>query len=406
MAESFYLLLPRADGIARWLTLDALGNRIGAVRHGSLMEAATEAQGRRVTALVPGEHVSLLKADIPSKSAQKVLQAAPYMLEDRLADDVESLHFAAGGQDAGGHLISATARGRMRHWLELMAQVGLQPAQLVPDLCALAPQADAAVVAVDQDRVLVRLPDGGGFTAESELALHLLKRRLADTNVPLQRVVLHAPEGGEASFDPLAGDGVVVEHQRLADSVLPLLVAGLRAQRPLNLLQGEFQIRSSFQEHWRVWRTAVVLAGVCLVFAAVQQTMVYVNLKRQAAALDAEVVQVFNQAMPGSQQVIGREDEEMKSTLARLQGSSATGSLLPLLDALGGGLASNPSIQVLGLNFQGGSLQAQLQAADVGSLDALKTTLAKQNGLAVSLDSVNASGSQVTGRIVLGGNPS
>lgn len=406
MAESFYLLLPRVDGVARWLTVDTLGNRIGAVRHGTLAEAAAEAQGRRITALAPGEHVSLLKADIPSSSAQKVLQAAPYMLEDRLAEDVESLHFAAGGHDASGHLISATAKERMRHWLDLMAQAGLQPAQLVPDLCALSPEPDAVVVAVDQDRVLARLPDGGGFAAESELALHLLKRRLADANAPLQRVVLYVPQGGEAPFDSIAADGVVVEHKQLADGVLPLLTTGLRSQRPLNLLQGEFQLRSDFQEHWRVWRTAALLAGACLVLALVQQTMAYVHLKRQAAALDAEVVQVFDQAMPGSQQVIGSEDQEMKSAVARLQGGNAAGSLLPLLDALGGGLASNPSVQVMGLNFQGGSLQAQVQASGVGSLDALKATLAKQSGLTVSLDSVNATGNQVTGRIVLGGSPS
>src|SRR5690348_12820463 len=101
MAESLFLQLPRADGTARWLLVDALGNRIGFVQKGSLADAAAQAQGRRLTVLAPGEHVTLLFADIPSSSPQKVLQAAPFMLEDRLAEDVDTLHFAAGLRAAG-----------------------------------------------------------------------------------------------------------------------------------------------------------------------------------------------------------------------------------------------------------------------------------------------------------------
>ncbi|HLW74252.1 MAG TPA: type II secretion system protein GspL [Gammaproteobacteria bacterium] len=406
MAESIYLLLPRDGGNARWLLVDALGNRIGFAQRGPLAEAAVQAPGRRLTALVPGEYVTLLNADIPSKSAQKVLQAAPFMLEDRLAEDVESLHFAAGLHDTGGHLISATTRARMRHWLELLTQAGLNPTMLVPDLCALQPEPETAVAALDDGYALVRFPDGSGYTVEQDLALQLLKRRFADAATPLKRIVLYAPEDAASTFvSALDGSDIAVVHKPLTDGTLPLLAAGLRSTHPLNLLQGPFQVRSNLQEHWRTWRVAAVLLGVCLLLGLVQQVMAYVHLKHQAASLDAEVAQVFSQAMPGSQPQLGGELAQMKSKLKELQGGSDTGSLLPLLDALGEGLTSSPSVQIIGLNFQGGSLQVQLQAADIGALDALKATLARQNGLNVSLDSVDASGSQVTGRIVLSGSP-
>ncbi|MGE5625746.1 MAG: type II secretion system protein GspL [Bacillota bacterium] len=407
MAESMYLLLPRDHGPARWLLVDALGNRIGQVQQGSLGDAAPQAKGRRLTAFAPGEHVTLLHADIPSKSAQKVLQAAPFMLEDRLAEDVESLHFAAAARPSGGYTIFATARERMRHWLDLLSQAGLQPYRLAPDLSGLSPETDAAVVALDGDRALVRLPDGSGFAAEAELALPLLKRRLLDTTSTLKRIVLYAPDAAGTSLaSTLSGNGVEVVSRPLPDGTLPLLAAGARTQRLFNLLQGDFQMRSSFQEHWRVWRTTAVLLGVCLMLAIAQQITAYVRLKHQVAALDAQVSQLFSQAMPGSVLHPGNEDLDMKSMLARLQGGSSAGSLLPLLDALGSGLASAPSVQVIGLNYQSGSLQVQLQAPDIGSMDALKATLARQSGISVSLDSVNASGSQVTGRLILAGNPS
>lgn len=404
MTESIYLLLPRADGVIRWLLVDALGNRIGFVQRGTLAEAASQAQGRRLTVLAPGEHVTLLKADIPSKNTQKVLQAAPFMLEDRLAEDVDSLHFAAALRDSGGHLISAVSRERMRHWLDLLGQASLQPMQLVPDLSALVTEPETAVVALDEGYALVRFPDGSGYTAEQGLAAQLLKRRLAD--VELKRIVLHAPEGADTAFLlSLEAGNVEVVCMPLADGVLPLLASGVRAQRPFSLLQGVFQIRSNLQEHWQAWRLAAALFAACLLLGLVQQVMSYVHLKRQAASLDAEVAQVFSQAMPGSQVQLGDELAQMESKLKELRGGGDAGSLLPLLDALGEVLTSNPSVQIIGLNFQGNNLQVQLQAADIGALDALKAALAKQNGLTVSLDSVSASGNQVTGRIVLGGSP-
>ena len=113
MAESIYLQLPRAPGPAHWLLVDALGNRIGQVQQGSLADAATQAHGRRLTAFVPGEQVSLFLADIPSRSLQKVQQAVPFLLEDKLAEDADVLHFAAGLRDTGGHLVARSEERRV-----------------------------------------------------------------------------------------------------------------------------------------------------------------------------------------------------------------------------------------------------------------------------------------------------
>jgi len=355
---------------------------------------------------VPGEQVTLLLADIPSRSLQKVQQAAPFILEDKLAEDVETLHFAAGLRDAGNHLVAVTARERMRRWLEEIAQAGMEPVQLMADASALATPADTVAIALDGPQVLVRFPDGSGFAAERELAVGLLGQRLAAAEgAPPQRAIIYASDAddGPGLAAALQATGAEFTHQPLTDGLLPLLAAGLRQQRGLNLLQAAFQPRSDFQEHWRVWRVAAVLFGVCLLLLLIQQGVSYVRLKRQAAALDDQVTQMLNQAMPGSHISPGTEKARMQQLLTQLQGGSSAGSLLPLLDALGGALANNTSIQVIALNYQSGSLQAQLQAGDIGSLDALKSSLTGKSGITANLDSVNASGSQVTGRITLSG---
>lgn len=408
MAESIFLQLPRGQEPFHWLLVDSLGNRIGHVRRGEIVEVAAQARGRKLTAIVPGEQVLLFPTEVPSRNLQKVQQAAPFTLEDKLAADIESLHFAAELRNNDKPLVAVTERGHMRRWLETMSQAGLEPAQVMADVCALTPPTDGAIVALDNGYAVVRFADGSGFTAERELALHVLRRRLAarENDAPPLQIVLHAGEADDGP-DFVAGlIGAEVTRQPLHDGLLPLLAADLRKHPGLNLMQGMFQLRSSLQEHLRVWRVAIVLFAVCLLLGLVQQGVSYVRLKRVAANLDLQVSQLFNQAMPGSRQVIGYEKERMQSLLAQLQGGGSTSSLLTLLGDFGVAMAGNPSIQVVAIDYRDGTLQAQLQASDVSTLDALKSALSNQSGINVNLDSVNASDTQVTGRITLSGGGS
>lgn len=406
MAESLYLQLPRADGPARWLLVDTLGNRIGHVQEGALTDAAAlQAKGRRLTVLLPAEQVTLTHVEVPSRNPQKVLQAVPYLLEDKLAEDVESLHFALGARTDAGQLVAVVNRDRLKATLDQLSDAGLKPASLVPDVCALAPEAGSVAVALDGDTAMVRTPDGGGFGADAMLAAQLVKRRTA-ADTSLTRVSLHGTPAEVDALDAALADTSLerIKHPA-ADGALPALAAGLGSQRGLDLLQGEFKQQTPLQEHWRTWRVAAILLALCLILGLTEQVVSYVKLRRQANALQAQVTQLFEQAMPGSRLVPGSEQQEMQARLAELQGGNSAGSLLALLDALGNGLGTNPSIQVMGLNYQSGSLQAQLQASDIGALDALKTALT-QGGVRADLDSVNASGAQVTGRIVLTGSGS
>jgi len=404
MSETVYLQLPRGDEAARWLRVDALGNRVGHVQQGAPGELPAPTSGQRLVVIVPGEHTTLLQADIPSRNLQKALQAAPFTLEDRLAEDVENLHFAAASRAGGGYLVAVTARARMRHWMAALAAAGLKPDQLVPDILALPAEASACV-ALDGDFLLARFQDGSGFGAERALALPILRRQLQSSgeDAAPKRIVIHAEaDAGTA----LAGElgGAVIEQQPLVDGLLPLLARNLRGHRPLSLLQGEFQARSDLQEHWRTWRVSAVLLAALLLLGAVQEIAAFVHLKRQAAALDGQVAALMSVAMPGGRVVAGAEQNQLKQLLSQLQGGSSAGNLLSLLEVLGNALAGNPAVQISALNYQGGNLQAQLQAGDVGSLDALKAALSQQPGLSVNLDSVSASGNQVSGRLLLGEN--
>ena len=409
MAETLYLQLPHVGDTAHWLAVDALGNRIGRVQDGPLSNALPQASGRRLVVIAPGEDVAVHQADIPSRNKQKVLQAAPFMLEDKLAEDVDTLHFAAGPRLDAGHLIAVTAHARMRAWLRSLTEPGLAPSQLTPDMLALPPPDQAAcTVVLDAGHVLARFADGSGFSADVELAVHLLTRRLAkaDEAAPARRLQLHAADGpdGDALMAALQQAGVEVTHSPLIDGALPVLAAALRGHRTVDLLQAEYQTHGGIEEHWHTWRVAALLLAACLVLGIAQQVMGYVRLRHQAAALDAQVNALLGQVLPGSSISPGTEQTRVQQLLAQLQGGNSSGSLLALLDVLGSAMGGMQGVQIIAINYQNGSLQVQLQAGDIGMLDALKATLSQQTGISVNLDSVSASGSQVTGRLVLSGS--
>ncbi|HEY1992197.1 MAG TPA: type II secretion system protein GspL, partial [Gammaproteobacteria bacterium] len=242
---------------------------------------------------------------------------------------------------------------------------------------------------------------------DAALTAPLLKRRIADFTPPLTRIEIHGTPGEMDALDAALADTQLERVRRpMEGGMLPLLARHLAAQRGLDLLQGEFKLQNNLQEQWRQWRLAAWLAVACLVLGLTQQVISYVKLRHQVAALDAQVAQIYTQAtgapVPGGTDPMSA----MKSRLASLQGGNSAGSLLGLLDALGTGLNGNTAIQVTGLDYQAGTLQAQLRAGDIAALDALKGTLNKQAGITANLDSVNASGSQVTARIVLNGGSS
>jgi general secretion pathway protein L len=407
MAETAFLQLPRAGGSARWLLVDAIGNRIGGVQRGTLSEAAAQLHGRRLVALAPGEHVTLYRADIPSRNAQKVLQAAPYTLEDRLAEEVDGLHFAASERLPAGYLIAVAARTRMRDWQRMLNEAQLVPAQIIPDMTAIPPQEGELRVVLDDGFALVRYPDGSGFTAEADLAPALLHRHLLvkDAASALQRISLRGADEQARAALATALDGVAVEvaQEPTDDAALAILAAGLHGQRGLDLQQGEFKVHGSAEERWRTWRIPAVLLAACLLLGLTQEIIYYVHLKREAVSLDAQVAEVFSQAMPGSRSQPGSEQVRMQQRLTQLQGGASGTSLLPMLDALGGALAANPSVQVSLLDYRNGSLQAQLQAGNAVALDGIKTALGQQAGYSVKLDSVSVTGNQATGRLILQG---
>lgn len=409
MAETLFLRLSVGDLPVSWLLVDALGNRIGRVQQGALEDAAAQAHGRRVRVLVPGATVSLLHAGIPTRNLQKVLQAVPFALEDHLAEDVETLHFALGDRDEDSYTVAVLRRAYLTQWLAQLAAAGISADEIIPDMLALPTHEATLTLALDADEVLVSLPDGTAFSTEMSLAPLLIERHLKDLRGSggCDKAIVHAAEGSDiaAITHTLEMLELVVEHVPLNDGLLPVFAATLRDRPALNLLQGEFGRHKGMSEHWQRWRFAIGMLIAFCVVGIVQQGVSYLQLRHQAAQLDAQVLEQFHKALPDVHRVVDPR-QQVQQRLNQLSGGNDSNGPLPMLMALGAALQANTTVQLSGFSYHSGSLQVQVQAGQIQALDDLKTSLQQTGKFTLNLDSVNSSNGKATGRLTLtGGTP-
>ncbi|MGY8795627.1 MAG: type II secretion system protein GspL, partial [Woeseiales bacterium] len=138
---SEYLVIRLGDNsqqLSHWIAVDSSGARRSAPVAGLLSEATTDIHDREVIVLVPSAEVLTTSVDIPVKGA-KLVAALPYALEEFLAEDIESLHFAAGAKRASGRTpVSVVSNDRLQTWLDQLDAAGIAPDSIIAESYGLA----------------------------------------------------------------------------------------------------------------------------------------------------------------------------------------------------------------------------------------------------------------------------
>jgi general secretion pathway protein L len=175
-----------------------------------------------------------------------------------------------------------------------------------------------------------------------------------------------------------------------------VLAAQAVGTNAVNLLQGPYAPRRSVNGGLQRWRLPAALAAACfLAFMAVQALSLW-KLSRAEKRLDAQITEVFQQALPGQPVVDPRA--QMQGVLG---GGSAQGALLPALSALAQAMAGAPAGGKLeAINLRGDALDLRLVAPTVETLDGIKQAMAR-SGIDAELTSATPRGDVVEGRLQL-----
>jgi general secretion pathway protein L len=328
--EALLLFLGRDGGIEGWLR--AAGGAVAA--RGAARELPPPDRSRAVTAIVPGEQVTLHWMAIPSGLSPAQEQgAARIMAAEASAQPIADMHVAVGREEESGlRCIALVPAATMAGWLAAAREARLEPEVVVPDTLLL-PVPEEGFTRFERDGVSLYRGKEAAFALEPELAALVLN------GAPVQELDV-------ASFE----------------AALPEA-----AERPLvNLRQGHFARRRELRlERGRVRRLALLAAALLLATLAVHVGQI-LRYTFATDALEEETRRLASAALPkgGTR---GNPSADLDRRLAELRGGGlgfgATSA------AVFGAVRATPNVELAAVAFGlDGVMRITAQADSAASL--------------------------------------
>jgi general secretion pathway protein L len=401
MPQSLLLRLPPAgQEETEWLTLDENGAPTPTRQRGSLTLAAAVWRTGKVVVLAPSTQILLAEPELPPGTGAKLARAVPFALEEQLTEDVDLLSFAIGRRRGnGGTPVAVVSRSVLQGWLAELTAAGLDPQAIYPDISLMPENPGQTVLWLEKERLAVRRPGALPFAVE----LSPVREALVVAGViadpldstaepkPKESAILYVTREDwarvQGEFEDLLEDFAALKVQLLADGPLPWLARGTGNPDAVNLLQGEFSRTADYGARWHQWRVAAALAAALLVVHVAAQALQIRQAKRESAALDGEISQIFSSAMPGDALTDPRR--QMQSKLERIRKSGAGPQyFLRTLQTLSGALAVTPKTTISALSYRDDSLDMTVSAPSLAALSQLTQFVGKE-GLAAEIQSSN-----------------
>ena len=401
MSKNVIIYMPETgEDNVQWAMSDDNGTLTTVVQEGTLQEAAENVEGRRVTLILPADNVLLTQAKVPGNSLARAQQAVPYALEDQVADDVSDLHFALGSKNRDDEYpVAVIGRDVMDSVTERCAEVGLRPTEIVPEPLALpilkAVDANISVwcALLEQGRAVVRLGENQGFATDIDMAGLMIDGALSglDDDAGASLVVFRTDELARLQVP----EGMGIE-ERHCEHRLALYASGLDSSVRVNLLQGEYSPRQSFDKTWKPWRATAALAACIGLVLCAGKFLELRQLRAQEASLDRQISEAFEQALPGTR--MQRPRRQVQAALESIGAGNSDG-FTSRMAQIAASLSTQPQTELRSIGYRNGRFDLDLNTDDVPTLDALKSELEDRGSLNLTVQSANREDNAVRSRV-------
>lgn len=397
----FVLTLPepevsRPDAPIDWARIGPSGVLARGSAPGGMIASGIQ-RGDRVLALVPGERVLLHHVAIPARSSSAQQQALPFALEERISEDLESMHIAPGARLPDGRLMAAVAARRdMDAWLQWLREANVDPGYLLPDT-ALLPEAPPGRLQIywAGDRCLVGTPGGEPPLALSQEVLPWWLQQYDARHEGEAEVEWHGPP--ELTV-PRAGEDAGAVHAPGWDGDLLTLIAPALRRRPtLNLLSGPYAPAGAGIA-WARWR---VPAGIAAALALVWTGSLWLDiaqLQREVRQVDLAVGDLFEATLPSTPMVdpVGQFRQVLDTGAGAL--ANGSGSVAARLAQVAPVLAE-ARLELRQLRAEGDRLELELDLGSIARLDQLRGQLRDGTRAAVRILSAESGDEGVRARL-------
>jgi general secretion pathway protein L len=249
----------------------------------------------------------------------------------------------------------------------------------------------------------VRRENAQGAVIEVEPLIEALQLALASGEEAREHVTIYVTEADyERERDLLEGlreFTASLQLKLLPDGPLPLLAANIGSSAPVNLLQGQYTTKTKINVSFAPWRYAAVLAVVFFAAHVSVKTWQYFHYKKLETQLDAQIAEVYQQALPGAPLPSTLQArKQVEQLLGRLRGTGAESGILTTLAMLSEAMAQAPDADIEALFYHNNVTDLRVLAPSVDVLDRIRQ-VAGSRGVNAEIQSANPRDSKFEGRL-------
>jgi len=235
---------------------------------------------------VPSERIGLHSIDIPSAPERKWAELIPWILEDRVLQPVDEMHFVVAARDDQQVHILAVSQQDIREWIRIADNAGIAAVAMAPDFMALDWEPGILSVGWREGMLLVRDGINSGFAALPAVGWVMVDSILKSTSV-MPRLSISLPD-----------EDMVPEHLRAEANINSSSVDWQFSAFPaVNLMTAEFKPKAARPVWFQWWPVAASTIAVLLL------TVIYLQLASRS--FEAEVSDLQQHLLTSHSRVFG-----------------------------------------------------------------------------------------------------
>ncbi len=384
-------------GDFRWTTYDESTDS-GELGWQAAVEAELEAVASKnpypVIIVIPQQCVYLTEIELPEKASRQVLSAIEYQVEDQLAQDIESQHFALGDTSVNPIAIAVVSKTIMERCLSLAQTHGLRLVQVIPELFLCPWQGDGVALTGGHDGYLLRYGKYSGFKSHAQAMPTMLG--LVGRDFSVDRIRFYA---GDDQPTP-AFDGFEIERYALAETRPGFSDAPL-----IDLQQRDYQLSSVWKGLARAWKWIALLFVTLLAIGAYNRAVALHELETELAGIKLQQYDLLKPYLPENTSVDGNLKKILIERLDEMRSSQRERGFLRLMLEFTRAKSRYPDIGVSRISFQGKRLSFDISSNKLNDIESLLDSV-KKLGVTARLENLNIKPEQSSGRLILegGGN--
>lgn len=373
----------------RWSLVTHTDNAVNE-RFGRLSDLAKTLENTPVIALINAAHVRVVRTKVPGRSEAQAKQAAPYVIEEDLINEVDELRIHVSKTDnQGDRLITAYEGQAIEDIWQQFGELGIELSALTPDASLIASARQSLTAIQAHDCVMFGYHDGLYASVDYELFPLLLARLIRDENLTDISIVKTSDAKISAQYneqlrDQLSSEGtnLTIQLEDTADPALSCILSRLHpafaADSVVNLLPDSVRNKDALGiSSTKAYLLAAGLAAIALLGHIGFSWSYNQSAAQELAALQLQQQNIFRDGFPEISRVVNAEAQAQQRLKELKELGPPPAEFLGVLHASTTFLEQNNTqeLQLTGFSFADGVLLLRTESKDMALLERYRSEL-------------------------------